>query len=461
MKAASYFFLVLCLFTCQPTAGQAQIRLDSTQLTVDTVISGIDIPWEITWGPDNHIWMTERYGRISRVNPTTGQQQLLVTLTDVTAQSESGLLGLVLHPNFVDTPWVFVAYTYSLGNAIYERIIRLNYQNNLLVRADTILEAIPENSTHNGARLLITPDRKLFITTGDAQNTSTPQNLTSANGKVLRFNLDGSIPDDNPNPQSPVWSFGHRNAQGLLLHPNGLIYSSEHGPSSDDELNIIYRNRNYGWPNVVGPCDAQNELFFCATNNVAEPIAWWTPTTAVSDLIWYDHPSIPEFRNRILLTTLKDKELYVMQLNAAGDSVLSQRIFLTNRFGRLRDICTDASGAIYLATNGQNWFNDSPFTHSIIRLRNANWNPNTSVAPNERGMGIKLLGNPLSPESRLVLPENALGSSYRLRDLSGRTVLEGMAETVEMHPHNWPIAAGTYLLDFQKGTLQQSLKLIR
>ena len=110
MKIVSYLFFALSLVACQPKAGQAQIRLDSTLLTVDTVISGIDIPWEISWGADNHIWMTERYGRISRVNPTTGQQQVLATLTDVTAQSESGLLGLVLHPNFVDTPWVFVAY---------------------------------------------------------------------------------------------------------------------------------------------------------------------------------------------------------------------------------------------------------------------------------------------------------------------------------------------------------------
>lgn len=439
----------------------AQITLDQTTVDTTTIISGIDIPWEIVWGPDNHIWMTERYGRISRVNPVTGVQETLITLSDVRATGESGLLGLVLHPNFIDTTWVFVAYTYLQGSAIRERILRLNFSPTAgtLARADTLLENIPGASTHNGCRLLITPDRKLIFSTGDAQNQPAAQNRASLSGKMLRLNLDGSIPADNPDAGSPMWSLGHRNVQGMVQHTNGKIYLSEHGPNTDDEISILHSNRNYGWPDVVGPCEAQNEQFFCFTNEVVEPIAWWTPTIAPSDLLWYDHPAIPELQNRLLVTTLKNKRIYSLELDASGDSVIGQRQWFNNAFERIRDICTDGQGNLYVATNGQNWINDAPFTQRIVKISNPAFVP-TAIVASATNLPVRIYGNNISAASRLVADESALGAQVRLYDSHGRLVKTLVLSDIELELGNWSLSGGIYHLVLTKGTQRAVFRLV-
>ena len=209
----------MCAFSI---SAQTTFTLDSTELTSRVVKDSIDIPWEIVWGPDDHIWMTERFGRVSRVNPKTGNQQVLLDLSgEVYERSETGMLGMALHPDFDNSPHVFIAYTYLSGNNIRERLVRFNYDGSQLIAADTLIENIIGNNTHVGARVIILPDNTLLMSTGDAQNRSLPQNKSSVVGKILRLNLDGSIPTDNPNPNSYVWSFGHRNAQGLWRAPNG------------------------------------------------------------------------------------------------------------------------------------------------------------------------------------------------------------------------------------------------
>lgn len=272
------------------TSSKAQITLDSTLLDTTTIITGLDIPWEIQWGPDDWIWVTERYGRLSRIDPNRGTQEVLLDISSIVHQvGESGLLGMVLHPDFATTPQVFIVYTYrDNNNSFKERLVRYEYnaaaaslQNPLI-----LLDNIPAANIHDGARLLILPDQTLLMTTGDASNQSLPQNINSLNGKILRLNLDGSIPADNPISGSPIWTWGHRNPQGLYAGPNGIIYSSEHGPANDDEMNIIEKGRNYGWPNVEGYCNLSAEMQFCADSNVAEPIRAWTPTVAASDLVW-------------------------------------------------------------------------------------------------------------------------------------------------------------------------------
>ncbi|GIR13298.1 MAG: hypothetical protein CM15mP23_18730 [Cryomorphaceae bacterium] len=168
------------------------------------------------------------------------------------------------------------------------------------------------------------------------------------------------------------WSWGHRNAQGLELAPNGIIYSSEHGPTTDDELNILVPNRNYGWPYVQGFCDEPTETDFCEQNNVVEPLVNWTPTIAPSDIIWYDHPAIPEFQNTLLMTVLKNKMLVRFEFSEDGQSVTNETEFFQYEWGRLRDICVSPDGKIYLATNGNTWPSQPP--NEIIELSNANYN---------------------------------------------------------------------------------------
>jgi aldose sugar dehydrogenase len=208
-------------------------------LIKDSVLAdGLHYPWEILWGPDGHIWMTEREGRISRIDPVTGKLTPLLQVPGTVARGEGGLLGMVLHPRFADTPHLFVACNYEGPKGYKEKIIRYTYNGSGLVDPLVIFDNIEAAYIHNGCRLLILPDNTLLFSTGDAANQSLPQNKSSVNGKMLRIHLDGSIPADNPMPGSPVWSLGHRNAQGLVL-ANGILYSSEHGPDTDDELNIL------------------------------------------------------------------------------------------------------------------------------------------------------------------------------------------------------------------------------
>jgi len=416
--------LTIALFfvVTAPLFGQTKYTLDSTVLTSRVVKDSLDIPWEIIWGPDNHIWTTERFGRVSRINPETGKQSVLLDISSaVYEQSEAGMLGMALHPDFSTTPHVFIAYTYLNGSNIKERLVRYTYDGTKLTPADTLIENITGNTTHIGCRLLFLKDNTLLMTTGDAQKQSLPQDTNSVVGKILRMNMDGSIPSDNPNPSSYIYSFGHRNAQGLWLAPNGIVYSSEHGPTTDDELNIIVANRNYGWPDVAGYCNTPPEIAFCQTNNVVEPIAAWTPTIAPSDIIWYSHPAIPEFKDKLLMTVLKDKSLIAFTFNAKGDAVTAQNEYFRDDFGRLRDICISPDGKIYIATNGNSWTNNNPFTHSIIELSNEAF---TSIKKPSALDVVQIGPNPIAVGATLNLNlPNGVNGHFRLYDISGRIVL--------------------------------------
>ena len=316
------------------------------------IVSGLTHPWEILWGPDDHIWMTQRGGQVSRINPTTGTVIPVFTITEVVSNGEGGLLGMVLHPNFNTTPHVFVVYNYN-NSGYKEKVVRYTYNGTTLTNPTPIIDNIAASGIHNGSRLLINGD-KLFISTGDASNTALPQNASSFNGKILRLNLDGSVPADNPVAGNPYWSLGHRNPQGLVF-ANNKLYSSEHGPSSDDEINIIEKGRNFGWPNVPGFCDGGAEQTFCTANNVVEPIKAWTPTIATAGLDYYNHNEIPQWKNSLLLATLKDETLYQLKLDGSFSTVSSISEYLGGDYGRLRDICISPAGKVYVCTsNGSN-----------------------------------------------------------------------------------------------------------
>jgi glucose/arabinose dehydrogenase len=300
------------------------------------------------------IWMTERGGKISRVNPENGTVNLVYAIPDVKSVGEGGLLGMVLHPSFSINPHVFVAYNYDRSGIYTEKVVRYTYNGISLVNPLIILDNIPASNIHNGCRLLISSDLKLFISTGDASNQSSAQNINSLSGKILRLNLDGSIPQDNPVNANALWSYGHRNPQGLVF-VNGNLFSSEHGPSVDDEINQIQKNRNFGWPSVNGLCNESGEQLFCASNNVAEPLKSWTPTLAVSGLDFYNNDAIPQLKNSLILATLKDQTLYQLKLNSNGDKIEETKELFRGTYGRLRDVCVAPDGKVYIATsNGSN-----------------------------------------------------------------------------------------------------------
>lgn len=342
---------------CSPSKTQNNgpiTTVDSNRI----IRSNLQYPWEILWGKDNHIWMTERGGKISKLDPVSGNEVFTDLISEVVSNNEGGLLGMVQDPGFLTNGFFYVVYNYMNAGNYREKLVKMRFNNGAMQAVSTLIENIPASSIHNGSRLWISnePVPKLYMTTGDAAVSANAQNTASLSGKVLRFNLDGSIPADNPIPGSPVWSYGHRNQQGLVMGTNGIMYASEHGPNIEDELNIIEKNRNYGWPSVNGPCDLPAEITFCNANNVKTPI--WSSgssTIAVCGLDYYNYDLIPGWKNCLLMLTLKDASLRVLSLSADGLSITAQNTVFKNRFGRLRDICISPQGKVYLCTsNGGN-----------------------------------------------------------------------------------------------------------
>ncbi len=446
------------------------VTVGSTTLDVRVVIqgnnqnNGIDIPWEIQWGSDGYIWMTERYGRVSRLNPETGVRTTILDLTNtVYDNSEAGLLGLVLHPDFENTPQVFLAYTYSSGG-IKERIVRYDYNSTsgMLENALTLVEAINGNTTHIGCRLLILPDNTLLATTGDYQNQSSPQSESSVSGKILRMNLDGSIPSDNPfGPSSYLYSIGHRNAQGLVLAPNDVLYSSEHGPTTNDEFNIIVPGGNYGWPDVEGFCTG-GELADCnAMTDYQDPLAIWysNSTIAPSDLIWYNHPAIPEWQGKMLMTVLKAEHLKVIEVdNVDGTTVVNQEILFNTAhannptssfnqgiFDRLRDICASPDGRVFLATSGPSWGTNLTWANSIVELKNSAY---SAVGMEERTqqLNTQIYPNPTNGLTNSVFANELMGAGFSVIDQLGRVVRSGVVNNRKMELDFSNLASGLYIV---------------
>jgi aldose sugar dehydrogenase len=380
-----FFRTLALLFLCIVSATHAQ-----PDVVTRDVILNLDTPWEILWGPDGWIWMTERGGRISRVNPENGEQRVLITIADVHEQSESGLLGMALHPSFPDSSYVYVVYNYSSGGGIAEKLVRYRYTGQVLVEPDVLIDNVPGFPTHDGSRLLITPDGKLLMTTGDAQNQPGAQSQTQIVGKILRMNLDGTAPSDNPWPNAPyptnlLWTTGHRNPQGLAYGPTGILYSSEHGPNNDDEINIIERGRNYGWPNVHGYCDLSTETQFCADSSVVEPIRAWTPTLATAGIAYYGHTAIPAWQNSLLLTNLKEADLRQLKLSSDGRQISSETVLFNNVYGRLRDVAVAPDGRVFIATSNRDGRAGPGFPKAtddrIVEIRSATSSGVTISAP--------------------------------------------------------------------------------
>jgi PQQ-dependent dehydrogenase (s-GDH family) len=417
--------------TASSTDGGAGAA-ESAKFTESTVISGLTNPFEITTGPDGWLWTTERDGKIDRIDPKTGRVNLLVTVNDLfTLDGAGGMLGLALHPDLgkgTDNQYVYTAYSYDptgKKKALAMKIVRFTYDKaaDKLTSPKVVIEGMPGTGDHQAGRIKIGPDSKLYYTIGDqghlqfshtceannAQLIPTKAQVTAKNwfayqGKSLRMNLDGSIPSDNPvinGVRSHIFTYGHRNPQGLVFGPGGKLYSSEQGPKTDDEINLLQGGHNYGWPNVAGykddkayvyanwpawkDCDPDKfsdlkipagvpttpETAFkdpmftpplvtfrtVATGyNFANPlctenyfVCW--PTVAASSLDFYTSAAIPGWKNSFLMTTLKAGTVFRVPLDADGKSV-GKSVQLFRKVDRYRDTAISADGkTIYVAVD--------------------------------------------------------------------------------------------------------------
>ncbi len=450
LSCTLFFFILQYSILCQET-----ITVGNTTLTEREVAIGIQVPWEMLYGPDKHLWVTERRGKVLRIEPETGNTVTILDIQDkVEASSEPGLLGMCLHPDFENEPLVYLVYTYAQGFQLKERLVSYEWDGESLIDEVILLDELNAAGIHNGSRIIISSDDKIFMTTGDVGSANLSQNMNSLSGKLLRINLDGSIPNDNPNPDSYIYSYGHRNAQGLAYGPNGQLYSSEHGAQQYDEVNLIEENRNYGWPNVEGECNTNLEISFCDQFNVKEPLLQFAPCIAINDIHYYNHESFPEWSGKMLMAVLgglgfnsPSPGLIVMTFNEDGTDITDNTTYFTD-YGRLRDVCSNpVNGAIYIATNGPGYPSSGP--NRIIEYRNLNYNPNVSTKEfNEADQFIKITPNYLKTgqDINIEFSESFKNSKFELYRMDGKKIMEGTVHSSIETIRNNTLTSGNYYL---------------
>ncbi|HEY0995797.1 MAG TPA: PQQ-dependent sugar dehydrogenase [Gemmatimonadaceae bacterium] len=347
---------VASVVACNP-GGHAAVDSVATpdgSLRATTITRDLDTPWELRLGPDGMLWVSERGGRVSRVDPATGTRTTVGTVPGVLQSGEGGLMGIALHPRYPQEPWLYAMHTYAgPGFGARNRLVRARVTNGQLGAPEVLLDGIPGSGIHDGSRLLFAADGFLYVTTGDASDAALAQDRRSLAGKVLRLTDTGQPAPGNPFGDA-IWSFGHRNPQGLAQQPGtGALYVTEHGPGDNDEVNRIDRGRNYGWPTVHGVCDDAQERAFCEANAVAEPLVTWTPTIAPAGAVFYDATLIPGWRGSFLFVTLKEATLHRLVLSADGTRVTRSQEYFGGEFGRLRAIAVGARGELYVATSNR------------------------------------------------------------------------------------------------------------
>ena len=310
---------------------------------IEIIAEDLIVPWATALSEDGRLFFTERPGRVRVIENGILMEQPVITLEPpFVSKGESGLLGIALDPDFIQNHYIYIMYTYEDGMQMYNRIVRLKEENNQAVIDSILLDRIPGRMSHNGGRLKIGPDQKLYITTGDAGYRMDAQSLESLVGKILRVNLDGSIPSDNPFENSPIYSYGHRNSQGITWNSNGIMYASEHGQSAYDEINIIEPGVNYGWPLLQG-----NET----AEGYEEPILHSGEITwAPSGITYIDQGP---WQGKLLVATLRGRQLLVITLTEDGRSVYDIESWFLGEFGRLREVMQAKDGTIYLTTSNQ------------------------------------------------------------------------------------------------------------
>lgn len=332
----------------QGTAESEQPELEHRQNDqVATLANGLNVPWAIDKAGDT-FYISERPGNIVKVEGSSSERQQVSLTKDLSHKGEGGFLGLALAPNFVSSSLAYAYHTYEENGEMYNRVVELRETEGGWVENKALLERIPGGTIHNGGRLKIGPDNKLYVTTGETGDGELAQDLDSLAGKILRMELNGDIPEDNPFPDSYIYSYGHRNPQGIAWSEDGTVmYSAEHGPSGNppghDEINIIEPGKNYGWPNIIGDQTEpgmESPLFHSGDDT-------WAPSGLAYEA------------GKLYIAGLRGMQIRQFDLNGETSEIVFEGE------GRLRDIVF-VEGEAYVLTNNGDGRGDPRATDDLL-----------------------------------------------------------------------------------------------
>lgn len=347
---------------------------NETEYRAEVFAQGLDVPWDMAFVPDGRVFLTERPGTIRVIDQGRLAAEPVLSLRTAgpfQSKGESGLLGIAADPNFARNHYLYVYHTYEENGALRNRVVRLVERDNKAAIDKVLIDGMPGQSNHDGGRIRFGPDGKLYFTIGDAQDPKLSQDLDSRAGKIMRMGPDGTIPADNPFPGSPVYSWGHRNPQGLAWDPKtGKLYSSEHGQSAHDEINLIEAGANYGWPLIEGDATVPKPGTAAPGGvKLRPPLVHsgsdtWAPSgmTFVTKGPW---------AGSLLVANLRGEQLLKVKLKE-GDPEKVEKVekLYKGEWGRVRSVTEGPDGSLYVLTNNRDGRgNPTQGDDRIIRLR--------------------------------------------------------------------------------------------
>lgn len=318
---------------------------------IESVATDLFVPWSIVFPSEDRLLVSERRGQIREIINGVVTPEPLHIFPEVSSIAEEGLMGLALDPDYLTNQLLYACLAYDAGGALQVRVIRLKDRGTIIDRDGIVIDTIPAARFHAGCRLGFGPDDKLYITTGDATEKQIAQDLNSLGGKILRINTDGSVPTDNPFEGSYIYSYGHRNAQGIDWHPeSNVLLSTEHGPSifdgpaGGDEINRIIAGGNYGWPLVSHDNTAPGLI---------DPLIQFTPATAPASAMVYSGRVFPQWKGNLFYGGLRGEGVYRIAFTDAKATSVATVERLPEQFGRIRDIVEGPDGLIYFSTSNR------------------------------------------------------------------------------------------------------------
>ncbi len=337
------------------SAAEAQM----TSFYVDTLESNLKNPWGMAWLPDGRLLVTERSGEILVFKDDKLSGEKLAGVPEVYSQGQGGLLDIKLHPKYSENGWIYITYSKPGKGGGSTTLMRAKLQDNQLVNQEELYQTTPivDSKVHFGSRIVFDKDNYVYFSSGERGTKENAQTLTNDHGKIHRLNDDGSIPKDNPfvntpNARPSIWSYGHRNPQGLIYDAkNDLIWETEHGPKGGDELNIVEKGKNYGWPVITYGIDYNDSLIsdISEKEGMEQPVHYWKPSIGTCGLAIVTSDKYPGWKDNLMAGGLAKQ--YVARVETADKKFVNEEKLL-EKLGRIRQIGQSPDGYIYVITEG-------------------------------------------------------------------------------------------------------------